>query len=181
MTEIKRHGPFAEKISKFEEWIEGDHVLVHLDSRSAGVKLPDHLRDNPSLTLKLSYLFQGTTTYDEEAVTTYLKFSGDYRECVLPWSGIWGLTSADGKQMVWPKDMPNELLIAFAKQQLGAIGKRFFGKSEKKVAVETTAIDSERQPSEAAPDTHETPLTEIIDKPASSPEDKPRGHLRRVK
>ncbi len=124
------HGSNSEKTTKFEDWMQGDHVLLHLDSRREGVEVPAHLRNNPSLTLKVSYLFQGETTHDENGISTYLKFSGDYSKCVLPWNAIWGMTSADGKQMVWPKEMPNELLIAFAKQQLSALGRSVFGKKK---------------------------------------------------
>jgi len=162
MKEKGSHTVNAEKTSKFDEWMLGDHALVHLDSRRAGVEVPDNLKNNPSLTLKLSYLFSGETTHDESGITTYLKFGGNYSKCVLPWSAVWGMTSAEGKQMVWPKDMPNELLIAFAKQQLTSFGRKIFRKG--------STPQGTTPPQPAAETTEDTPQGE-----------KPKKGLRRVK
>lgn len=98
------------KVKLFAEWMKGDHVLVHLDARRPDVDVPKHLKNHPALTLKLSYLFQGKTEHDDEGITAYLKFSGVYHECRLPWVSLWGMTSADGEAVVWPEDAPSELL-----------------------------------------------------------------------
>ena len=102
----------------FEEWIEGDHILVHLDARADGVAVPSHLSDNPALTLKLSYLFQGETTTSPEGVVSYLRFSGEYFRCFIPWDAIWGLSSSEGEQFVWPESIPKDLLAEAGKLAL---------------------------------------------------------------
>lgn len=116
-----------------------EHTLIHLDSRRSGVQVPPDLAKNPALTLKLSYQFQGKTTLNEEAITTFLKFDGNYTECILPWSAIWGMTGSKGKNAVWPEDMPKELLVQLAKEQLRMLGKRIFGKKGAEEATPTTA------------------------------------------
>ena len=105
------------KVKLFSEWMKGDHVLIHLDARREDVRVPDHLKDHPALTLKMSYLFQGKTEHNDEGITSYLKFSGLYQECHIPWSSLWGMTSADGEQVVWPEDAPKELLKSSFIQQ----------------------------------------------------------------
>ncbi|MFN8390969.1 MAG: hypothetical protein U0136_11830 [Bdellovibrionota bacterium] len=120
-----------QKIECFESWMKGDHVLVHLDSRKPGVQVPPHLKDNPSLTLKLSYGFQGETTHDAEQISVYLKFAGQYQLCLLPWAAIWGLTNADSENKVWPADLPKELLKDLALSKLKEIGGKIFSRGDK--------------------------------------------------
>ncbi len=98
-----------EKIAIFTEWMKGDHVFIHLDSRREGVIVPDHLRESAALKLKLSYGFQGETKFDNESVTAYLKFNGDYFGCVVPWNALWGLTNREGESCLWTDELPEEL------------------------------------------------------------------------
>lgn len=146
--------------------MNGDHVLVHLNSCVKSCIVPEHLADNPGLTLKLSYLFQGDTTHDDEAITTYLKFSGNYQKCVLPWSCIWGMTGDKGEQRTWPKDIPKELFFQAAKQQLSAISKKLF-------KVERGA---------GTPSPHEhASVAKEPDNQTAPHATKEKGHLRRIK
>ena len=121
-----------DKLARFQEFMKGDHALVHLDSTANDVEVPDHLKGNSSLTLKLSYLFQGETTTDEQGVVTYLKFSGNYFRCFLPWTAIWGLTGSDQKQLIWVEDLPPDLLVELAKEQVRSFASKVFGRKEKK-------------------------------------------------
>ncbi len=116
----------SEKQRRFAELMEHDHVLLHLDARHKGVEVPPNLRENATLVLKLSYAFQGEISFDEQAISAYLKFQGDYFHCVIPWTSIWGLTGSEGTQLIWPEDLPSELIMELAKQQLSSL----FAKSE---------------------------------------------------
>ena len=100
----------TEKAKLFVEWMEGDHVLVHLDATRENVEVPAHLKDNPSLTLALSYHFQGETTSDENGIESYLRFRGTYHRCILPWDAIWGMTKPDSENRLWPEDLPATLV-----------------------------------------------------------------------
>lgn len=93
----------------FNLWMEGDHVLVHLDSTPENVIVPSHLKDNPALTLKMSHLFQGRTEANKDGITSYLKFSGNYFECIVPWDSIFAITSESGEQKLWPHSLPQAL------------------------------------------------------------------------
>ena len=98
-----------EKIKTFGEWMEDDHVLVHLDTRVSGVEVPKHLTGSPNLSLKLSYLFQGETKHDEHGVSAYLRFSGEYFRCVVPWEAVWAISSSAGEMRIWKDSIPKEL------------------------------------------------------------------------
>lgn len=111
-----------EKRRTFEEWMAGDHVLVHLDSSREDVVVPSHLADNPALSLKLSYFFQGALDHDEQKISAELRFHGAYHSCVVPWSAIWGITSSDGHQKIWPEDLPWQAFAQLIKQGLAAQG-----------------------------------------------------------
>lgn len=135
-------GAAGEKKKKFEELMNQDFVLVHLDARCDGVTVPDSLAGNASLTLKLSYAFQGETTADDYAVKSFLKFDGQYFECVLPWEAVWGMTASDNQQAIWPEDLPKEVMLQIAKQQFKALGSKLFGTkdSEEKTAAPKPAL-----------------------------------------
>ena len=145
-----------DKQKLFAQWMEDDHVLLHLDSRRGEVSVPEHLKDDPALTLKLSYLFQGETTHDEKAIRSFLKFSGQYFECVVPWVAIWGMTASSGENRLWAEDLPPELVWKIAKDKLSGLKQRIFGKKD----AESEETSNEEKP---------------------APREKQKGHLKRVK
>lgn len=104
--------------------------MLHVDSRKDQVDVPLNYQGNPALTLKLSYFFQGETTHDESAVISYLKFDGQYAQCSIPWAAIWGITSSDGENRVWPEDVPREVFVKMARNKLVEAGKKLFGKEK---------------------------------------------------
>lgn len=120
------------KRETFEEWMKQDHVLVHVDATKPTVEVPSHVKTDEKLTLKVSYLFQGETVHDEVMISAYLKFGQEYYHCVLPWDAIWGFTSAKGENIVWPEELPKDLLISLAKSRLGELGRKIFGKDKDK-------------------------------------------------
>jgi hypothetical protein len=155
-----------QKKKYFEDAMKGDHVLVHLDARKQSVQVPAHIADNPALTLKLSYLFQGKTTHDDQAISVYLKFSGDYHHCVVPWDAVWGMTASDQKSRIWTEDVPREVVVQLARAKMAEVGKRLFRRGKKEEQGEAVA------PTAAA----EKPKPQSSDKKS-----KKVAHLKRVK
>ncbi len=98
----------------FDLWMEGDHVMVHIDATMEKVIIPNNLKGNKSLTLKLIHLFQGRTESSDQGVNTYLKFSGKYFECILPWDSIFAITSESGEQKIWPNSIQTALVQQIA-------------------------------------------------------------------
>lgn len=120
--------PQRSKKQCFDDWFQDDHILLHLDAREEGVIVPSHLKDQHSLTLKLSPLFQGETVADDIGISTYLKFNGQYSQCIIPWTTLWGMTSEGGQQEIWRKDLPREVFHDIARATLSSIGSKLLGK-----------------------------------------------------
>ncbi len=115
-----------QKFKHFEAVFSGDHLFIQIDARPPEVEVPPHLKIDPALRLKLSARFQGKTSFDDRAITAYLKFDGNYEKCVMPWTAIWAITADDGQTQVWPEDVPKELLVKAATMKITQIGKKLF-------------------------------------------------------
>lgn len=87
----------ARKIAHYEKLVKGDHLLVHLLTAYPGLQIPSQFLSNPSLTLKLSLNFQGELKHDDKEISVYLKFSGQYEHCLIPWGAIWAMTDEKGE------------------------------------------------------------------------------------
>jgi hypothetical protein len=133
------------KKTLFDEWIQDDHILVHLDARKDAVIVPSHLKDQHALTLKLSILFQGETKSDENEISTYLRFNNEYFQCIIPWDAVWGMTSDQGLQKIWEKELPKEVYKEIAKMMLSSVGTKL------KNAIKGKDKENEAKPLESVP------------------------------
>lgn len=158
-----------QKILAFDKWMKGDHVMVHLDSRCSGVEVPEFLFNQPSLTLKLSYHFQGEVKRDDNAISAYLRFSGTYHKCVIPWTAVWGMTSIEGENSIWAEDMPKEVLLKAGHDKLRELGKKLFNFAGKEQSSNSTPSEENTKPS--SPE----------DNKQSGAPKKTSGHLKRIK
>ena len=84
-----------------DEFLKGDHVLIHVDSRNMDAKIPSSFRDNPRLTLKISRLFNYPPELGEGGISVSLKFFGAYEDCYIPWASLWGVTNELGEITIW--------------------------------------------------------------------------------
>lgn len=175
-----------QKQKLFDEWMKGEYVSVQVNAKHPGVEVPAHLAGNPSLTLKLSYLFQGETETSDEAITSYLRFSGVYHRCVLPWDAIWGMSASDGASQIWPQCVPPEVLAMAAKAKVSEFGRRLFGRGkngeQQPESPETQSTGA--QPADSPkPLAAAEPLKEEIaaEDPAAAPKQRKAPHLTRIK
>lgn len=99
-----------EKRETVEKFLDEEYVLIHLDPSVSGVALPDYLAEDQSVTLKLSRYFRGKLEITDKKVKAELLFNGDYCECTIPFTAIWGCTSEKGKNLIWPEDTPKSVL-----------------------------------------------------------------------
>ena len=97
---------------KIEVLLKDEYCLVHVNTMSSGVVLPEHLMKTPSVTLKLSYSFAGVVTVSETGVLAELRFGGVPFACVIPFKAIWAATSDAGINSVWEQNAPIEQLPA---------------------------------------------------------------------
>ncbi|MCB0358849.1 MAG: hypothetical protein KDD44_04415 [Bdellovibrionales bacterium] len=156
------------KRDKFDEFWSGDHILVHLDARHDDVRVPEHLGGESALTLKLSAFFQGEITHDEQQIVAYLKFGGAYEKCVIPWEAVWGMTSDKQEQVIWPEDLPREVVLKIAREQFAALGDKIF-KRRRPASQDDNASPAPKPVASTAPEE------------STEPENKKRGHLRLIK
>src|SRR3954463_6843697 len=48
---------------------------------------------------------------DEESMSCTLSFNRSPFYCVVPWSSVFAMVGEDGRGMVWPDDVPQELAV----------------------------------------------------------------------
>ncbi|MHB1843774.1 MAG: ClpXP protease specificity-enhancing factor SspB [Deltaproteobacteria bacterium] len=86
-------------------------VLVHLDARLPGVKVPVKLANDPRLRLNLSYRFSSRDlVVGDDQLSCTLSFSGMPFRCVLPLRAIYAATShVTGESVVWTDDVPDDV------------------------------------------------------------------------
>jgi stringent starvation protein B len=82
-------------------------VMVHLDGRRPGVRVPPSLRGDAQLRLNLSYRFASRDlSVGDEVVGCTLSFSGQPYYCELPVDAIFAVTShVTGEALVWPESL----------------------------------------------------------------------------
>jgi hypothetical protein len=49
-------------------------------------------------------------------VVAELRFGERPFTCKIPWSAIWGMTSFDNKKLLWPEEIPSEVLEKAAQE-----------------------------------------------------------------
>lgn len=116
------------KLELFDRLMQQEHILLHIDARRPGVSVPDNLASQNALSLKLSYAFQGETLRDDKQISSYLKFDGEYFNCIIPWTAVWGMSAADGKQTIWPEDVPKEILLKTIRAKWAELANKLTGK-----------------------------------------------------
>ncbi len=89
------------KYRVFERMVEQGMVMVTLDTRMAGVVVPDQFEGLPELRLNFSHLFQiEDFDYDERGVRASLSFEGVRRFCDVPWEAVFMLYSHETGDVV---------------------------------------------------------------------------------
>ena len=91
----------SEKREQIEDFLEGDHVLLHINPAMSGVTLPDYLTRELTVTLRISRHYQGSLDLQETKIVADLRFSGVYTTCIIPYSALWGCTSSQGEFVLW--------------------------------------------------------------------------------
>jgi stringent starvation protein B len=94
--------------------LERSNVDVYLDPRAKGVVVPPQFRKEPRLILKIGLNMPvpiPDLRLDEESMSCTLSFNRSPFYCVVPWSSVFAMVGEDGRGMVWPDDVPQELAV----------------------------------------------------------------------
>ena len=98
-----------EKRALLEDLLKSDYAFIHVAARTAGLVLPLNIIQDSIVTLKVSYHFERKMAVTESGVDAELSFGNKVSNCHIPWAAIWGMSSIDGKRLVWPDEIPAEL------------------------------------------------------------------------
>ncbi len=95
------------------ELLERTSLFIHLDPRRAGVLVPQNFSKQPQLVLQVG-LNMAIPIVDldvgDEGISCTLSFNKRPHFCFLPWESIYALIGEGGGGMVWPEDVPPEVV-----------------------------------------------------------------------
>ena len=105
--------PLPPKKAVALDLLERTSLFVHLDPRRPGVIVPLAFAKQPNLVLQLG-LNMAISIPDlevgEGGISCTLSFNRRPHFCRLPWSAIYALIGQEGGGMVWPEDVPPEVV-----------------------------------------------------------------------
>jgi stringent starvation protein B len=180
-----RMPPLPRKQAVALDLLERTSVFVHLDPRRPGVVVPQGFLKQPQLVLQIG-LNMAIAIPDldvgEEGITCTLSFNKRPQFCRLPWSSIYALIGEQGGGMVWPEDVPPEVVSqqrAAAKKEtkprkpgLRAISGEAADRNGEEVDTPSTRRSDTPRPGELRRDPRGTPrpprLVQVVSNPASA-------------
>ncbi len=144
-------------------------LFVHLDPRHAAVQVPTWLRQQPQLVLQVGYQMTIPIVdlqVDEEGVYGTLSFSRNPFTCLVPWEAVFALVGDDGRGMVWPESMPEEIAAEVEREATRAKRAAQAGTSDTPEQQASRPVDLDSREShktltrihEADDSVHSTPL-----------------------
>lgn len=99
-----------DKKAILESALARGRTQVRLDARRPGVRVPDHLAQDPQLALNLSWRFPAEMVINDRGVAATLRFGGVPFRCHLPWSAVWGIHAPSAESLqVFAGEVPPEL------------------------------------------------------------------------
>jgi stringent starvation protein B len=182
-----RMPPLPRKQAVALDLLERTSVFVHLDPRRPGVLVPQGFLKQPQLVLQIG-LNMAIAIPDldvgDEGISCTLSFNKRPHFCRLPWSSIYALIGEQGGGMVWPEDVPPEVVSqqrAAAKKEtkprkpgLRAISGEAADRNGDELAVPSTRRSETPRPGEIRRDLRGSPtqrpprLVQVVSNPASA-------------
>lgn len=104
--------PLPDKLDVARYLLSQGSVFVHLDPRDVGVTVPQWYRTEPQLVLQIGLDMPvpiPDLRVDEEGVYGTLSFNRSPFTCRVAWDAVFALAGDDGRGMVWPDSMPQEI------------------------------------------------------------------------
>jgi len=94
-------------------------VFIHLDPRVEGVAVPPWFRGHPQLVLQVGLDMAVPILdlmVDKDGVRGTLSFNHSPWFCSIPWDAVFALQDDNGKGMVWPEALPEEIQDELARE-----------------------------------------------------------------
>jgi hypothetical protein len=147
-------------------------LFVHLDPRCAEVEVPPWLKRQPQLVLQVGLDMPmpiPDLRVDDEGVYGTLSFSRRPFSCSVPWDAVFALAGDDGRGMVWPASMPEEIAAEVAREAGRGRQRTTTGKSSRPVddaAVRDSAAHDAFDAMSSRQAARRSPLRAIPQRPA---------------
>jgi len=87
-------------------------LFVHLDPRVDTVAVPQSYRSEPQLVLQIGFDMPvpiRDLEVDTDGIYGTLSFNRSPFTCQIQWDAVFALAGDDGRGMVWPESMPEEI------------------------------------------------------------------------
>lgn len=100
--------------------LEQATVFVHIDPRSADVRVPPWFKRQPQLVLQIGLNMPvpiPDLDVSDHGLSCTLSFNRSPFHCQIPWPYVFALVGESGRGMVWPDDVPPEVAAQAQKQQ----------------------------------------------------------------
>ncbi len=126
------------KMEAIESLLAQGDVLLQLDPRVEGVRVPSMLGDQPLLVLRIGLEMPipiPDLVINETGIAATLSFDRTPHEVVVPWEAVFGMVTEQGQGLLWTADVPLEIID----QMLQANG-------------DATSPDAEEPPEPPAPE-----------------------------
>lgn len=105
--------PLPAKIEVARYLLSQGSLFVHLDPRMEGVVVPKWYRSEPQLVLQIGFDMPvpiPDLQVDAEGIYGTLSFNRSPFTCHVLWDAVFALAGEDGRGMVWPNSMPEEIM-----------------------------------------------------------------------
>lgn len=124
--------------------LEQASVFIHLDPRRDAVQVPIGFKKQAQLVLQIGLNMVvkiPDLEVDDDGISCTLSFNRRPHYCHMPWGSIYALVDEGGRGMVWPDDVPAEVV---AQQREGA------KKSQATPRPRLRAVDAPERAAEAS-------------------------------
>jgi len=109
---VAEERPLPPKLDVARYLLDQGSLFVHLDPRIEGVVVPQWYRSEPQLVLQIGFDMPvpiRDLQVDAEGICGTLSFNRSPFTCRVQWDAVFALAGDDGRGMVWPDSMPDEI------------------------------------------------------------------------
>ncbi|MFW2387345.1 MAG: hypothetical protein ACN4G0_03360 [Polyangiales bacterium] len=104
--------PLPPKLDVARYLLAQGSLFVHLDPRMDVVVVPEWYRSEPQLVLQIGFDMPvpiADLQVDAQGIFGTLSFNRSPFTCRIDWEAVFALAGDDGRGMVWPDSMPDEI------------------------------------------------------------------------
>jgi stringent starvation protein B len=108
-------GTPADKQSSLNGLVQKGVVMLHLDARRPGVRVPDYLKNQEWLRLNFNHAKgRADLVVNDWGVRETLRFNGAWFPVSVPWSAVFAMSQPDqtDQPTIFPEDLPEEMVEA---------------------------------------------------------------------